>query len=217
VKRGLDIKERLRHEKPVGMKKMSTDEGEMFMLDNWIFASSQSKRSEYEDFGNGTYQVQPPIRPNAGDEWFERMRIRDVLLKRQFKCPDGTLSCSSIGAPDVCCGGSSTCVKVQGSSIGDVGCCPNGQSCSGTISCNESAGYTACPNSSNGGCCLPGFQCSGIGCKSGHSKKIQHRTNSPQASLLGHPLHTSSHPQLLSLPRRLQLPLIQHLSRALQR
>ncbi|KAF3034938.1 hypothetical protein E8E11_000706 [Didymella keratinophila] len=88
VKRGLDIMERLRHERPVGMKKMSTDEGEMFMLDDWIFAPSQSKRSEYEDFGNGTYQVQPPIRPNAGDEWLERMRIRDVLLKRQCRCWD---------------------------------------------------------------------------------------------------------------------------------
>lgn len=177
AKRGLDIKERLRHETPVGMKKMSTDEGEMFMLDNWIFASSQSKRSKREDFGNGTYQAQPPIRPNAADEWFERLRIRDVLLKRQFKCPEGTLSCSSIGAPDVCCGGSSTCVKVQDSDIGDVGCCPNGQVCSGTISCNETAGYTSCPNSSNGGCCLPGFQCSGIGCKFSIPRIIQSCTN----------------------------------------
>ena len=48
AKRGLDIVERLRHERPVGMKKMSTDEGEMFMLDNWIFASSENKRSEFE-------------------------------------------------------------------------------------------------------------------------------------------------------------------------
>jgi len=166
VRRGLDIKERLRYERPVGIKKMSTDEGEMFMLDNWVFAPSESKRSEYEDLGNGTYQARPAIRPNAADEWLERLRIRDVLLKRQFKCPEGTLSCSSIGAPDVCCGGSSTCVNVPDSDIGDVGCCPNGQTCSGSISCNESAGYTACPNSSNGGCCLPGFQCSGIGCKS---------------------------------------------------
>lgn len=165
VKRGLDIKERLQHERPVGMKKMSTDEGEMFMLDNWIFASSQSKRSDFEDFGNGTYQAQPAIRPNAQEEWFERLRIRDVLLKRQFRCPEGTLSCSSIGAPDVCCGATSTCVTVQDTNIGSVGCCPNGQACSGTISCNEAAGYTSCPNSSNGGCCLPGFQCSGVGCK----------------------------------------------------
>ncbi|KAF3007698.1 hypothetical protein E8E13_009428 [Curvularia kusanoi] len=164
VRRGIDIMERLRHEKPVGMKKMSTDEGEMFMLDNWIFASSENKRSEYEDLGNGTYQAQPAIRPNAADEWFERLRIRDVLLKRQFRCPEGTLSCASIGAPDVCCGGSSTCVKVQNSPIGDIGCCPNGQSCAGSISCNEAAGYSSCPGSTNGGCCLPGFQCSGIGC-----------------------------------------------------
>jgi hypothetical protein len=168
VKRSLDITERLKHERPIGMKKMSTDEGEMFMLDNWIFASSQSKRAEYEEFGNGTYQAQPAIRPNAQEDWFERMRVRDVLLKRQFKCPEGTLSCSSIGAPDVCCSGDSTCVNVQDTDIGSVGCCPNGRTCSGTISCNEAAGYTSCPNSSNGGCCLPGFQCSGVGCKFAH-------------------------------------------------
>ncbi len=166
VRRGLDIRERLRREKPIGMKKMSTDEGEMFMLDDWIFASSDTKRAEHEDFGNGTYRAQPAIRPNAADEWFDRLRVRDVLLKRQFRCPEGTLSCASIGAPDVCCGGTSTCVTVADSEIGDVGCCPNGQTCSGSISCNEGAGYTSCPNSSNGGCCLPGFQCSGIGCKS---------------------------------------------------
>ena len=165
VKRGLDITERLKYERPIGMKKMSTDEGEMFMLDNWIFAPSQSKRAEYETFSNGTYQAQPAIRPNAQEDWFERMRVRDVLLKRQFKCPEGTLSCSSVGAPDVCCGGDSTCVTVSDTSIGSVGCCPNGATCSGTISCNEAAGYTSCPNSSNGGCCLPGFQCSGVGCK----------------------------------------------------
>ena len=164
VRRGLEIRERLQNEKPVGMKKMSTDEGEMFMLDDWIFASSQSKRSEHEYFGNGTYQAQPAIRPNVKDEWIERLRIRDVLLKRQFRCPEGTNSCSSIGAPDVCCGTGSTCVNVQDTDIGSVGCCPQGKTCSGTISCNEAAGYTSCPNSSNGGCCLPGFQCSGVGC-----------------------------------------------------
>lgn len=166
VKRGLDIRERLQYEKPIGMKKMSTDEGEMFMLDNWIFASSQSRRSDDGDFSNGTYQAQPAIRPNAEEEWFERLRVRDVLLKRQFRCPEGTNSCTSIGAPDVCCGTGSTCINVQDTNIGSVGCCPQGQTCSGTISCNEAAGYTSCPNSSNGGCCLPGFQCSGVGCKS---------------------------------------------------
>lgn len=187
------------------------------MLDNWIFASSESKRSEYENFGNGTYQAQPAIRPNAADEWFERLRIRDVLLKRQFRCPEGTLSCVSVGAPDVCCGGSSTCVKVQNSNIGDIGCCPNGQSCAGSISCNESAGYTSCPGSSNGGCCLPGFQCSGIGCKllvnamrHGRSLTVE------QVSRQEPPLHTSSRqrphvhrphrPQLRSYPQLMYPP-----------
>lgn len=208
MKRGLDIRERLRHEKPVGMKKMSTDEGEMFMLDNWLFASSESKRAEYEELGNGTYLAQPAIRPNAANEWFERLQIRDVLLKRQFKCPEGTLSCSSIGAPDVCCGGSSTCVNVPDSDIGDVGCCPNGQTCAGSISCNEAAGYTSCPNSSNGGCCLPGFQCSGIGCKFCNKISIDLDTNEHQASQLEPLLPTCSHQHLRGLRHHRPQPLL---------
>ncbi|KAH6639844.1 hypothetical protein C7974DRAFT_331457 [Boeremia exigua] len=211
VKRGLEIRERLRHEKPVGMKKMSTDEGEMFMLDNWVFASSERKRAEYGDLGNGTYLAQPAIRPNAADEWFERQRIRDVLLKRQFRCPEGTLSCSSIGAPDVCCGGSSTCVRVQDSDIGDVGCCPNGQICSGSISCNEAAGYTACPNSSNGGCCLPGFQCSGIGCVAAGTSitYVQPSTSARPSSSLGAtstPASSSATPTTSSTPSSTPAP-----------
>ena len=171
VKRGLSVKQRLQHEKPVGVKKMSMDEGEMFMLDNWIFAADtpslqSSKRTDFDVFGNTTSQALSPLRPLAQSDWLARMHIRDILLHRQFKCPDGTTSCESIGAPDVCCGTSSTCVSVSGSSsAGDVGCCPQGQTCAGSVSCDEASGYTSCPDAQNGGCCLPGFKCQGIGCK----------------------------------------------------
>jgi hypothetical protein len=171
AKRGLSVKQRLQHEKPVGIKKMSLDEGEMFMLDNWIFASDaqqqSSRRSEHDDFGNGTCQARSPLRPHATNDVLARMRIRDVLMNRQFKCPDGTNSCESIGAPDVCCGTGSTCISTTGSNdAGDVGCCPDGQTCAGSVSCDAASGYTSCPGSDNGGCCLPGFSCMGIGCKS---------------------------------------------------
>jgi hypothetical protein len=163
AKRGLSVKERLQHEKPVGVKKMSLDEGEMFMLENWIFASdAQQRRAEYGEFGKGS----SALRPLTQNEFRERMHIRDVLLNRQFKCPDGTSSCSAIGAPDVCCGTGSTCMHTSGTGVaGDVGCCPEGQTCAGAVSCDEASGYTSCPGSSNGGCCLPGFSCMGVGCK----------------------------------------------------
>ncbi|CAN9171297.1 unnamed protein product [Alternaria alternata] len=72
AKRGLSVKQRLQHEKPIGVKKMSMDEGEMFMLDNWIFAAQDtpsqpqsSRRSDYDVFGNATSQALSPLRPLA--------------------------------------------------------------------------------------------------------------------------------------------------------
>ncbi|KAF1942369.1 hypothetical protein EJ02DRAFT_375947 [Clathrospora elynae] len=169
AKRGLSVKEKMQHEKPVGIKKMSLDEGEMFMLDSWIFAedvpSPAAKRSDLEYFGNGTCRARSALRPITDEEFFARMHIRDVLLKRQFKCPEGTNSCSSIGAPDVCCGTDSTCMKANSNSdAGSVGCCPQGQTCAGAVSCDTANGYSACPDAPNGGCCLPGFTCQGVGC-----------------------------------------------------
>ncbi|KAF2833557.1 hypothetical protein CC86DRAFT_400181 [Ophiobolus disseminans] len=162
AKRALNIREKLQFEKPVGVKKMSVDEGEMFMLDNWIFASNLERRRNYD---NDTCKAQSPLRPLAEDDFFSRMRIRAALSKRQFACPAGTNSCSSIGAPDVCCGTGSTCINVNDSpGVGTVGCCPQGQRCAGGISCDTSSGYSACPDAPNGGCCLPGFRCAGIGC-----------------------------------------------------
>jgi len=164
AKRALDIAEKLRHERPIGVKKMSLDESAMFMLDDYIFASDVEKRSGYGT-GNETCEAQSPLRPLAEDDFFSRMRIRAALSKRQFACPAGTRSCSSIGAPDVCCGTGSACISVSDSpGIGSVGCCPQGQTCAGSIRCDTSSGYSSCPDAPNGGCCLPGFRCAGIGC-----------------------------------------------------
>ena len=164
--RGLSVQQRIQKEKPVGVMKMSVDEGEMFMLDSWIFASDVQKRSELGDLSNGIWQAQSPLRPVTEEDFFSRIRIRDVLLGRQFNCPSGTSSCSSIGAPDVCCGSGSVCINVNSNSdAGSVGCCPQGQTCAGPVRCDTDHGYSACPGSSNGGCCLPGFRCQGIGCR----------------------------------------------------
>jgi hypothetical protein len=165
VRRGLDIREKLRNEKPIGMRKMSLDEGEMFVLDDWIFASDTDRNSEPRNLHNQTIPASSPLRPLAEEEWFGRFRVRDILLKRQFRCPSGTNDCSSVGAPDVCCGSGSDCVTVPDSSIGSIGCCPSGQMCAGTITCDEANGYSSCPDAPNGGCCLPGFRCDGIGCE----------------------------------------------------
>ena len=175
VKRSLSIQEKMRREKPIGVKKMSSDEGEMFMFDNWIFASDvrdleQTKRSadEHRELANITAQFDPALRPieeTLQRDWYLRFRARDALLKRGFKCPVGTKDCSSIGQPNSCCATGSSCMKISDQGLGPVGCCPDGQSCSGGISCNTDEGYTSCPESPNGGCCIPGYSCQDVGCK----------------------------------------------------
>lgn len=195
AKRGLDIKQKLKYEKPVGVKKMSMDEGEMFMLDNWIFASDLEKRAE--EFGNATFEAESPLRPlqEEGD-FFARFRIRAALAKRQFACPAGTNSCSSVGAPDLCCGTGTNCVTVNNSpGVGSVGCCPQGQTCAGSISCDTKNGYSSCPDAPNGGCCLPGFRCAGIGCTYFlHSSPNIQQTNKSQALQEAHQQHTPNPP-----------------------
>lgn len=175
VKRSLDVREKIKREKPIGVKKMSSDEGEMFMFDDWIFASDLERPQAHADsdvhgrgLANVTGRFEPAMRPLdevLQQAWYLRFRARDVL-KRGFKCPTGTNDCSSIGEPNSCCGTGSTCMKISDQGLGPVGCCPEGQTCSGGISCDTNAGYSTCPESPNGGCCLPGYSCFDVGCKS---------------------------------------------------
>jgi hypothetical protein len=174
VKRSLSVYERLQKERPIGVKKMSEDPGEMFMLVNWIFAGDEleesnrrTKRSE-SDMGNGTLFAMSPLRPHSESSLFDpilRIAPRASLFGRDFQCPDGTRACTSLDAPNSCCGTTDTCISVPDTGFGSVGCCPQGQACSGSISCDTSKGYTSCPGSDNGGCCLPGYGCNGVGCK----------------------------------------------------
>lgn len=92
-----------------------------------------------------------------------------ALQKRQFACPTGTSDCSSIGYPNSCCATDETCFQIQDTGLGPVGCCPNGDSCGGTISgCNSP--NTPCAEDQGGdyeggGCCIPDYVCAGIGCE----------------------------------------------------
>lgn len=85
------------------------------------------------------------------------------LEKRDWACPTGTNSCESIGYPNSCCQADETCVVVTDTGLGNVGCCPSGQTCSGAVS-NCTNGSTACPSSLGGGCCIAGYICEGVGC-----------------------------------------------------
>jgi len=95
------------------------------------------------------------------------------LDKRDFQCPGNTIVCTLINRPNSCCPTGTTCNIVTDTGYGDVGCCGQGQTCSGQVA-NCPTGDTACSESSTsgstgGGCCISGYTCNGAGCKSLHS------------------------------------------------
>ncbi|KAF2100290.1 hypothetical protein NA57DRAFT_54381 [Rhizodiscina lignyota] len=198
VKRSFEVQERLNSGQPVGVRKMSGDEGEKFFLEYWQFdEEAQSWEGEEDGYaaqfagdtprirrravgeeGDGAYansSMQTALLPPfllhdetvMRDSKLEWLFPRALLQTRSFQCPTGTNNCSSIQRPNSCCATDETCVIVDDSDLGDVGCCPSGGNCGGTVSdCDTSQGYTSCPGSDNGGCCIPNFTCEGIGCKS---------------------------------------------------
>jgi hypothetical protein len=189
VQRGLKAMERLASQVPVGARKMSGDQNEMFFLEYWQFEDSADaaafptgpedrllKRSPLAEYANSTEKnnLLPPLLLHSDKperhNWQSHLRFgpRNIIIPRDFQCPAGTNNCSSINSPYSCCATDETCVHVDNldAGIGDVGCCKNGDTCNGQVQdCDTSEGYTSCPGSSNGGCCIPNYSCAGVGCK----------------------------------------------------
>ena len=167
---------------PSVVRKMSDDEGEKFYFDYWswddpFFSSSSSKRDVVNTSMTELVELQPAILLHTStdadslllvdkkqDYARSARRALFMLLGRDFQCPTGTFSCTSIGQPDSCCGNGATCVIVQDTGLGVVGCCPAGETCGDTVS-SCGAGYTSCASSLGGGCCIPGYTCVTGGCR----------------------------------------------------
>lgn len=101
------------------------------------------------------------------DGWWYHRRARDTLhlLEGRQGCPGGFQDCSDVGHPNKCCMTSEVCVEVDDSSVGGVACCPEGAECGGSVgSCPGEA--TTCDQELGGGCCIEGYICEGVGCKS---------------------------------------------------
>lgn len=187
------IEQKLAQQKINGVRKMSDDAGEKFFLDYWIFGDDDlegyhlgnvsvaprgtlddTQQSDVWSNASGPTQFRPafPLHTDEQAELFhlaERYsgparRALSMLMKRDFKCPTGTYSCTSINRPDSCCSNGDTCQLIQDTGLGSVGCCPQGETCSGGIS-SCGSGYTNCPSSLGGGCCIPGYECVSGGCK----------------------------------------------------
>ena len=167
IKRNVEVQEKLAWQPPTGVKKMSGDEGEKFFLDYWGFDGTLHQFDEHdggsETLGNLSIPpfLRPAIAPHTNHDRPSPRLLGRNIFERDYKCPAGTKSCSSIGQGDLCCELGETCVSTSSG----VGCCPSGSTCGGGVSgCDTGAGYTSCPNSPNGGCCIPGAVCEGTGC-----------------------------------------------------
>lgn len=176
---------------PIGLKKMGMDEGEKFFPEYWNFGENYQsshfddeyssldgpQRLRVDDPGDSSYMndsmstsFRHPFALHKNEDSDLRRNIYGrayaALFNRNvqtFTCPTGTLSCSNINQPNSCCGSDETCFIIQDTGLGDVGCCPTGETCTGqAISCP--ADYESCPDNTGGGCCIPGFVCDGPGC-----------------------------------------------------
>ena len=167
MKRNLHIQKRLQQQMPVGIKKMSGDPSEMFFLDYWQFDRDED---ELPMAGNASMPIdlaaplQLHAKPKHSRPILPRMLGANLFNKREFECPAGSQACTSISRPNSCCAAGSTCQLIQDVGLGDVGCCAADQVCGGSVSTCPDGGYTTCPQSQNGGCCLPGYACLDVGC-----------------------------------------------------
>ena len=180
VRRNTEIQNLFVNQTPNALRKMSSDEGQMFFLEYWSFSgdgADNKQKLENKDIPNGsgeqcaetlgnipqTCPPQPALLLH-GDKLptMSNRFLRNPLEKRDFSCPTGTTSCASINRPDSCCENGLQCNIITDTGLGDVGCCAD-SSCSGEVTGCQ-AGYTACPASQGGGCCIPGYACSGVGC-----------------------------------------------------
>lgn len=66
---------------------------------------------------------------NSDPEALSNEHLSPLLQKRQNACGNYR-SCSTLGAPSLCCPKSALC---SADSLGNVGCCPTGYACAGTI------------------------------------------------------------------------------------
>jgi hypothetical protein len=180
VKRDLEIKRKLNTATPSGVHKMSDFEGEKFFLDYWQFdeqAFNSMKADKPLNARRSIYSAAllsnisnvegllPPLLLHADSQQFVPRFFGRALSERAYQCPTGTNSCASIGYPNSCCATGETCISLPENDGATIGCCPDGASCGGQIgSCDTAAGYTNCENE-NGGCCVPGYTCQGIGCE----------------------------------------------------
>lgn len=175
---------------PVAVRKMGIDAGEKFLQEYYAFqgssalpqavsAAQQGLLTPAEEAllaanSSASISYRAPYAAHLygggtsldGRGSYHRARWAEARLlnaKRDFTCPTGSSDCASIGYPNSCCQSGTTCVQITDTGLGPVGCCPDTESCGGTIAC--SGGQQGCSSESGGGCCIDGYACASVGCK----------------------------------------------------
>ncbi|KAK6351819.1 hypothetical protein TWF718_004964 [Orbilia javanica] len=164
-----------RFNKPV-MKLLAhvrADEGEKYYDFDSFFSYSGVHPADEGGLQPGKlYLPSHPHGERAGDRrkdqnwtfWFKYPpALRKRKVQTEVACPPGNLPCTNILKPGYCCPGGTTCVSIQDTGFGSVGCCQDGQPCGNSLD-RCAPGYKKCPSGSGGGCCLPGYICSPQGC-----------------------------------------------------
>jgi hypothetical protein len=178
MKRETEAQQRLEWQAPFGVRKMADLEGEKFFLGYWGFGDDEASR-DGDDNGIGRPLLDAPepqeqysnaslapalraaIAPHSKNSRPKFRLLGRSIFERDFQCPTGTHNCASVGESNLCCDAGETCVSTSEG----VGCCPNGANCGNDVAgCDTADGYTSCPYSPNGGCCIPGAVCKGVGC-----------------------------------------------------
>ncbi|KAM5431452.1 hypothetical protein MferCBS31731_007884 [Microsporum ferrugineum] len=152
---------------------MSDDPGQKFFQHYWCLKNLHDEEAVNSKRGTGevpdssardksSLNARSPLLLHSPDI-LSPLIGRSILGKRDFQCPAGSAPCTSINRPKSCCRTGDVCLIVKDTGLGDVGCCPQGQDCSGQlISCPK--GYATCPADLGGGCCTPGYTCVAEGC-----------------------------------------------------
>ena len=173
---------------PIGVRKMSNDEAEMFFHEYWTFERGggsdsnvfqdpildkrkprlqRSAHEVAEPFAENSTMLPPlqaPLSLHTDQPNIPLLRRLPLFQKRQYSCPANTNACTSINRPNSCCPSDQVCQLVADTGNGDVGCCSQGQTCSQEVgTCQQ--GYPSCPGAQGGGCCVPGSSCQDVGCK----------------------------------------------------
>jgi len=172
MKRDAEVQARLFQQKPLGVRKMSDDHGQKFLLEYWTFddldTAEDSNPRHFDTSNNSSLHtdasaahLSKPIAPHTNHDRQPRSIFARSLFTRDFDCPSDTNSCGSIGYDGACCPADESCVSTSSG----VGCCASGQTCGDEITgCDTDQGYTECSNDSSGGCCIPGAECESGGC-----------------------------------------------------